>query len=85
MEPAVSSSSSEAGHNEDDDLESVSEAESNPNEDAKSYQSVEEQGEVKVSHNFARLKLIDISSKYYFGQRSSLKLRSISVISNSWL
>lgn len=45
MEPAVSSSSSEAGHNEDDDLESVSEAESNPNEDAKSYQSVEEQGE----------------------------------------
>jgi hypothetical protein len=53
MEPAPSSSSSEAGHNEDDDLESVSEAESNPNEDAKSYQSVEEQGEVNVVSGFA--------------------------------
>ena len=44
MEPA--SVSSEAP-NEDDDLESVSEAESNPNEDAKSYMS-EEQGEEQV-------------------------------------
>ena len=53
MEPATFSASSEAGHNEDDDLESVSEAESNTNEDAKSYQSVEEPGEVKVSQIFA--------------------------------
>lgn len=86
MEPAVSSSSSEAGHNEDDDLESVSEAESNPNEDAKSYQSVEEQGEVKVSHNFAQFKVIEnLSLKNYFRQRTSLKLWSNSVITNSWL
>ena len=44
MEPASMSSDAMS---EDDDLESVSEAESNPNEDAKSYMS-EEQGEEQV-------------------------------------
>jgi hypothetical protein len=51
MEPA--SVSSEAP-NEDDDLESVSEAESNPNEDAKSYMS-EEQGEEQVETDLTSL------------------------------